>query len=272
MANDQLGFGHWDLNQMIDIHSHILPGIDDGAQTLDDSLAMAEVAASDGVRTIVATPHNVGWDASYNRQRIVSLVADLQAELDARRIGIELVPGVEAYIAPDLIEQLRAGRAFTLGGTRYLLLELPLSAYPIYTEQVIFELQVEGIVPILAHPERNAVIQEDPNILFNLVQRGVLSQITAASLTGAFGPLARERALVFLEHNLAHVIASDAHGLSHRTPVLSGGVSEAAKVVGEERARAMVTAVPAAILRDEEIEIEPPREFHPQRRWFWAGA
>jgi protein-tyrosine phosphatase len=254
---------------MIDIHSHILAGLDDGAQTLSDSIAMAEMAEKDGVKRIVATPHNVYWEASLNRERVVSLVADLQSELSSRRIEVEIVPGVEAYISPDLVEHLRTGRAFTLGGTRYLLIEFPLSGYPIYTEKVIFELQVKGITPIIAHPERNAVLMRDPNLLQALVERGCLAQVTAASLVGVFGQLVREIALAFLENNLAHIIASDAHTLSHRSPILSKGVEEAARVIGSERAIAMVEEIPAAILRDEKIEFEPPTRYKPRRKWFW---
>ncbi len=257
-----------ECGKVIDIHSHILAGLDDGAQTLADSIAMAEMAWEDGVDQIVATPHNADWRGS-KRDRILSLVKELQGELDARGIGLRVFPGVEVYITPDLVDQLATGQAFTLDRTRYLLLELPLSAYPLYTEQVIFELQVKGITPILAHPERNAVMIDNPNILCTLVERGVLAQLTAASLVGLFGPLVQERAKRFLEHNMAHLIASDAHTLTGRSPVLSGGVEEAAKVIGRERALAMVEDVPATLLRDEDVIVEPPKRYVPARKWFW---
>lgn len=259
---------------MIDIHSHILAGLDDGAQDMAESIAMAEIAVSDGVRRMVATPHNA-WDMGL-RERVtfmVSMVRDmvreLQVALDACHVELQVVPGLEVYLIPEVLKQLDTGQAFTLDETRYLLLELPLSAYPFYTENVLFELQVKGIVPILAHPERNIVIQEDPNILYPLVERGVLIQLTATSLTGLFGSLAEKTAQRLLEHNMAHIIASDAHTLTKRSPVLSAGVEEAARMIGEQRAVAMVEDVPAAILRDEEIAIEPPRKYKPGRAWFW---
>ncbi len=259
---------------MIDIHSHILAALDDGARNMAESLAMAEMAVGDGVQRMVATPHNV-WDTGLRKEvssmisTVRDMVRELQAELDVRHIELKVVPGVEVYLVPEVLEHLDTGRAFTLDGTRYLLLEWPLSAYPFYTENVIFELQVRGIVPILAHPERNAVVQEDPNILYPLVERGVLTQVTAASLTGLFGPLAERTAQRLLEHNLAHVIASDAHALTKRSPILSAGVEKAARAIGEQRARAMVEDVPAAILRDEEVTVEPPRRYKPKREWFW---
>ncbi|MGQ9625556.1 MAG: tyrosine-protein phosphatase [Anaerolineae bacterium] len=253
---------------MIDIHSHILPGLDDGAQDLAESIAMARMAQADGVKEIIATPHNANWMGS-RREEVLSLAKDLQAELEAKGIDVRIVPGVEVYLVPELARQLATGQAFTLDETRYLLLELPLSAYPVYTEQVIFELQVRGIVPVLAHPERNVAFQENVNLLFPLVERGALAQLTAASLEGIFGPLAQETARIMLEHKLAHFIASDAHGLINRTPVLSKGVEEAAKVIGPEGARAMVEGRPAALLRDEEITTEPPVKYVPKHRWFW---
>lgn len=254
---------------MIDCHSHILPGFDDGAQTLEDSIAMAQMAQADGIRQIVATPHNADWREGYQCQTVLDAVSRLQRELTGQGIKVEIVPGVEARIAPDLIKQMEKERAFTLNGSRYLLLELPLSAYPLYTEQVIFELQIKGITPILAHPERNVVIKEDPNLLCTLVERGVLAQLTAASLVGVFGSPVKEMAKLFLEHNLAHIIASDAHTLDRRSPVLSLGVAEAARTIGEERARAMVTTVPELILADQDIGVEPPVRYKPRKRWFW---
>jgi len=255
---------------MIDLHSHILPGFDDGAQTLEDSIAMAEMALADGVRQIVATPHSIGWDVPHDRATVFEKVAQLQRELAARGIGVEILPGIEAHILPDMVRQLDEEQVFTLNGTRYMLIELPLSSYPLYTEQVIFELQIKGIMVILTHPERNAVIQQDINLLFTLVERGALAQVTAASLEGVFGAMVQRVAETMLTHNLVHVIASDAHSLSRRSPVLSRGVAAAAKAIGRERAEAMVTTIPAQILRDEDIDFEPPQRYRPKRRWFWT--
>ena len=152
--------------------------------------------------------------------------------------------------------------------SRYVLVELGFSSYPLYTEQVLFELQVHGFVPILAHPERYHAVQEDPNLLGGLVEKGVLCQLTAASLMGEWGSRARETAFTLLEHSMAHLIASDAHSPSRRPPVLSPAVREAGRRVGEERAQAMVTTVPGSILEDREMAIEPPVPFKPRRRWF----
>ncbi|MBI2864637.1 MAG: hypothetical protein HYX94_08770 [Chloroflexi bacterium] len=256
---------------MIDIHTHILPGVDDGAQSLEDSLEMARAAAADGVRTIVATPHGSEWSTGCNWPEVVGRVKALQTELDRSGVNVKVAPGLEVYLAPGLATQLEEGSAFPLNGGRYILVEMPLNQFPIYAEQAIFELQLRGLVPIVAHPERNAGIQKDPQKLQVLVERGALGQVTAASLSGGFGSRTRETARLLLQRNLVHVIASDAHSpAGHRSPILSAGVAEAASIIGEERAKAMVAAIPAAILDNREFKVEPPLEAR-RRAWaFWG--
>ena len=255
---------------MIDLHAHILPGLDDGATDLAESLAMARLACADGVRTIVATPHNHDWKPGIGRLDILERVAHLQSALDAAGISMKCVPGVEAYLTPNITEQVESGQAFCLGGSRYILVELPLELYPSYVEQAIFELQIKGLAPILAHPERNAVLAREPRRLYQLVERGLLTQLTAASLVGGFGPQVQDAASLFLKHNLAHIIASDAHGVEGRSPVLSAAVAAAAAVVGQARATAMVTTVPESILAGERLAVEPPLALASNRKgWFW---
>ncbi|MFQ6015639.1 MAG: tyrosine-protein phosphatase [Anaerolineae bacterium] len=254
---------------MIDIHNHILYGFDDGAQSLADSMTMAQMAADDGVTRIVATPHNLDWREAGLRSMVMARVSELQSELNQRHIPLEIVPGVEVYISPDLIQQLEDERAFTLNGSRYILVELPLSTYPHYTDQIFFELQIQGLTPIFAHPERNAVIGDDPSLLYELVSKGLLAQLTAASVVGLFGSKVRDLSRTLLEHNLVQVIATDSHGTNRRTPILSEAMSEAAKIVGQEQARAMVTTVPELILADQDVPVEPPLVYKPKRRWLW---
>jgi protein-tyrosine phosphatase len=254
---------------MIDLHSHILPGVDDGPRDLQGSLEMARVAVEDGITRLAATPHNADWRDGGRRAWVEERVEELQNALDAQGIPLSVVPGVEAYIAPDLVQHLKDERAFTLNGSRYLLIELPMHSWPLYTEQVFFEVQVQGLVPILAHAARYAPVQEDPNRVFGLVERGALVQLTAGSLTGQFGRRTRDTARRLLEHNLAHLIASDSHSARSRPPRLSPGVEAATRIIGPERARAMVTTVPAAILEDDALTIEPPKPVKPRRRWFW---
>jgi len=254
---------------VIDLHTHILPALDDGARTLDESLAMIRIAVADGITSLAATPHDTGSAPDYPSQ-VKARVAQVQAALQERGIDLQLVVGSELHGVPDLVARLRTGRALTLGSSRYFLLEFPLTDLPIHAAQLVFEAQVAGFTPIVAHPARTAAIQHDPNQLYDLVERGALAQITSGSLTGVFGPRIQATARVLVEHNLVHLIASDAHGTGYRAPRLSEAVQVAGQIVGEEIARAMVTTRPQAILSNQSLAIEPPRRYHPRRRWFWS--
>jgi len=252
---------------VIDLHSHILPALDDGARTLDESLAMAHIALADGITCLAATPHDMGLVPDFLNQ-VKERVAEVEAAFREKGIELHPVMGSELYAVPDLAARLRAGRALTLGGSRYFLLEFRLTDLPIYTAQLIFEVQAVGITPIVAHPARNAAIQRDPNRLYDLVERGALAQITSGSLTGIFGPQVQATARALVQHNLVHLIASDAHGTGPRGPWLSEAVDAAAELVGREAAQAMVTTRSHAILADQLLAIEPPRRYLPRRRWF----
>ncbi|HDN79824.1 MAG: phosphotransferase [Chloroflexi bacterium] len=249
----------------VDIHVHILPGLDDGAASWNEAIQMARQAWREGIRKLVATPHNYGFRAKLTKELVLSLVEELRKRLEEEGLQIELYPGVEVMLMPDIFHFLEAGTAFTLNSSRYILVELPLFSYPVYTEEVLFRLQVKGYKPILAHPERNTVFQERPELLYSLVKRGILVQLTSGSITGELGGIPYHVSHLFLRHRWAHIIASDAHSPMWRPPFIKDAVEEAAKIVGEEKAKAMVTSVPEAILNDEEIEVEEPLEYKPRR-------
>lgn len=252
---------------MIDLHCHILPTVDDGAQSMEEALEMARLAWEDGIVRMVATPHDTGWwgDGWQNAREGVRA---LQRELDGREIPLQVLPGMETRIDPDTLHRARTGMALTLNNSRYLLIELPYNHYPPYVEQVLFDLQVAGYAPILAHPERFSFLADDPMKLFRLVQRGALVQVTTTSIIGEFGRGTRDFTRLLLEHRLAHIIASDGHRASIRSPILSQGVETAAQWIGEQQAAAMVTTIPAAIISDQPWQPESPIEPQPERRWF----
>ena len=252
----------------VDLHVHILPGMDDGAADVDQALEMARLAQGDGIECLVATPHVPGLAAHDARPAIQRAARELEALIQKAGLLPLVLPGAEVAIDLEIVEQARAGRTVTLAGGRYLLLELPMAAYPLYTEEVIFQLQLSGLSVILAHPERNPRVQEHPERLIPLVQRGVLLQLTAASILGEFGPAARRTSEYFLRGNMAHVIASDAHGGRYRRPVLSAAVATASEIVGPTRAEEMVCGVPQAIIRDETFEPERPAATEAGRS-FW---
>ncbi|AQX55568.1 tyrosine-protein phosphatase [Priestia flexa] len=202
---------------MIDIHCHILPGVDDGAQTIDDSIEMARQAVSEGIRTIVATPHHQNGKYINEKQDILELVQQLNNRLLDENIPLTILPGQESRIYGELVEDYQAGKILTLNDTsKYVFVEFPSSQVPRYTERLLYDIQSEGLTPIIVHPERNSRLIEEPDLLYNFVNKGALTQVTAGSLTGRFGKKIKKFSLDLIEANLTHVIASDAHNVSGR--------------------------------------------------------
>ncbi len=255
---------------MIDLHTHVLPGVDDGAADLAEALDMLAIAQADGIVCVAATPHYHESIARLSAAEIRQRVQELAAAAAERGLAVELVPGAEVHITPALAREL--DDVATLNGSRYLLLELPFHYYPPFVEQVIFELQVRGVVPLLAHCERIAHFQEHPEALAALVERGCLVQLTGGSLLGHFGTRAQSAAELMLRAGLAHVLSSDAHWVTSRPPMLAAARDRAAEIAGFEVAQELVEGVPRRILRDEPIEPSPPdlAAARPRRRWrFW---
>ena len=254
---------------MYDLHSHILPGVDDGAKTMDHAVQMATVAVENGTRVMLTTPHRKDVTEGFSVSCIQELLAELNGEVEKRGLELKLQPGMENHLDLELPKELDEGRAIRINGSRYALVELPFFARPNYLEEVLFSVQLKGITPVLAHPERIEAIQEDPDLLVGLVERGMLSQATAGSIVGHFGSKVRRLTRSLLRRGLVHVVASDTHFPSGpRSPVLTPGLEAAAEIVGRDRARAMVTDTPKAILDDQPIELEAPRADERRRRWW----
>ena len=201
---------------MIDIHCHILPGIDDGAKDLNDSFEMARQAQSQGITRIVASPHHKNGSFDNNFQDILTEVNLLNKELKREGIDIEILPGQEVRIYGEMEEDLDVDLLTVNNSGVYMLIEFPSSHLPRYANKLLFDLQLKGIVPIIVHPERNREIMEDPSKLYRLIKEGSLSQVTASSVTGRMGKKIKKFSLDLLSHNLAHFIASDSHNTTTR--------------------------------------------------------
>jgi len=202
---------------MIDIHSHILPGLDDGARNLDESIQMAKLAVQEGIHTIYATPHHKNSSYENRKMDIVDRVEELNVALQSAGIGLTVLAGQENRIYGEILEDYEKGEILSLGDKgSYVLIEFPSGNVPRYAEQVLYELQFKGLTPIIVHPERNQEIVENPTILYNLVKSGSLSQVTAGSITGKFGKNIQKFSMQLIEHNLTHFIASDAHNIQSR--------------------------------------------------------
>ena len=238
---------------MIDLHSHVLPGIDDGAATIDESLAIARAAVEDGVTVLAATPH-VREDYPTTAATMERLLGEVQAAVEAAGIPLRVVGGGELSLEMASALPFDEVRRFGLAGNQgYVLVETPYQGWPLEIEQRLFELRANDIVPVLAHPERNSEVQGNPERLEQLVAAGALVQVTAASIDGRLGRRARASGLDLIERGLAHLLASDAHAGTVRQI----GLSAAAAAVGDPVLAGWLTVgVPGAILRGEPL---PPR-------------
>lgn len=241
---------------MIDLHSHILPGIDDGAPTLAVSLEMARIAVADGIHTMACTPHIYPGMYMNDGPGIEQARAVLQAELDRAGIALRLVTGADVHLVPGLLPQIRAGQVPTLNGSRYLLLEPSHTVAPPRFEDTVFNLVASGYTPVITHPERLTWVEDHYPVFRRLVQQGAWMQVTAGALTGVFGKRARYWGERFLAEGLTHVLATDAHSAGRRLPRLSEGLAVARRLLGEDEARKLVLDRPQAIIDD-----APPEPF-----------
>jgi len=286
---------------MIDLHTHILSGVDDGASTIEESLEMCRIAYGDGIRTIVATPHTLNGIYQNDRPSILTKVQELKAVIrnqlsvensglsyqssvngsdDKSRItnndfpvtskespitnpqsritnnqslitnnDLRILPGSDVHLCDQTLPQLDCGKVTTIGDNgKCLLLEFPFTGIPYGAEEVLHQLISRRIIPVISHPERNLEVEQNPKRYGEIIRMGCLGQVTAMSLTNGFGPGVRRLAEQLLSKGLVHIIASDAHSTDGRPPVLSPAVHAAARIVGAEEARKMVTEYPQSIL------------------------
>lgn len=253
---------------MIDLHCHLLPGIDDGAADLAVSLDMAKAFVADGVTTVACTPHIMPGVYPNTGPGIREAVGALQRQLDDRGIALRLVTGADVHIVPDFVQGLRDGRLLSLADTRYVLVEPPHHVAPVHLDDLFFQLLLAGYIPILTHPERLGWIKSHYAAVVKLAQAGVWIQITAGSLTGAFGQSAQYWAERMLDEGCVHILATDAHDTRRRPPQLGKGRDVAAKRVGADEAAHLVFTRPKGVLEN----VEPSTLPLPQLRVSTASA
>jgi len=232
---------------VIDLHCHILPGIDDGPETIDEALEMCRIAVADGIRTIVATPHCYKGYYANDTSTILPVYDLLQQRIIEEGIDLNLLVAGDIHIDPDLALFLKDNPSLCPGG-RFALVELPWDSIPRYVGKFLFSLCVKGFTPILTHPERNRAIQLHPELVEEWVTSGAFIQVTAMSLTGEFGPKSQDTAFALLDWGQVHFVATDAHSPSWRKPVLSDAAGLLRERIGEEGARRLVEENPRRIL------------------------
>jgi len=252
---------------MIDIHCHILPNVDDGAHSLEESLEMCRLSAEDGINIMVATPHahdsvHKTHDPGFLRIKVDELNRQLNGKPQIK-IGCEL------RFTHDIVRNVCQSRtAPTLADGPYVLVEFPHAMVPPGSHRVLFELMNNQITPIIAHPERNQMLMSEPEAFYHMIEMGALGQADAGSFTGQFGRRVREAAQLMLESGLLHFVASDCHNTRNRLPGLSASVAEVTKLVGPDYAHAMVEDNPSAVVESRPIPVIPPAEL-PRKRKRW---
>jgi protein-tyrosine phosphatase len=235
---------------MFDLHSHLLPGIDDGATSADVALEMARAYVDQGVECVVCTPHILPGLYHNTGPQIREAVSAMQARLDDAGIPLKLAAGADNHMVSDFAAGLKRGHLLTLAESVYVLAEPPHHVAPARLEDFFFGLLLAGYVPVLTHPERLSWIESKYDVIERLAERGVWMQITAGSLRGAFGSRARYWAERMLAEGLVHVIATDAHDAQIRRPDLLEGRQAAERFVGTEEAGHMTVTRPSCVLRN----------------------
>ena len=237
-----------------DIHCHIVPNIDDGSKNMNESVSMANTAARDGTKSLIATPHQLGANSRVTVTAIRDGVALLQEKLQVEEVDVAVRPGADVRIAPELPELLKQGKVLTLADRgNHVLLELPHDTYyPL--DKLLKSLRKQGLVGILSHPERNRGIIKEPDVMWDVIDAGGLLQITAASLTGAFGASCQEIAELAIDEGLIHFIASDAHDTKHRPFGMREAYDSICGMAGEKLADLVCCENPARVFEGDDVK------------------
>ena len=260
---------------MIDLHCHILPGIDDGAPDLEVALAMARCAVDDGITVTACTPHIYPGLYENNRDSIMAAIESFRQVLASENIPLRLVEGADTHLAPDLVGQIKAGKVPTLNGSRYFLFEPPHHIEPPRVEDTVFSIIAAGYVPVITHPERLTWIEDNYAIFGRMVKSGAWMQITAGSLTGRFGARPKYWAERILDEGLCHILATDSHHIKRRPPLLAEARDTAVKRLGRIEAEHLVVTRPLGILDNKPpSELPPlpsPIRIHSDKKGFWRS-
>lgn len=262
---------------MFDLHSHLLPGIDDGSPDYETSFAMARAYVDQGVKVVTCTPHILPGVYHNSGPQIKADIAKLQRRLDDAGIPLRLASGADNHVVPNFVAGLKTGRLLPLAGSAYVLVEPPHHIAPVRLEDLFFNILLGGYIPILTHPERLSWIDRKYDVIKTLASRGVWMQLTSGSLIGRFGPRPLYWAQRMLAEGLIQILATDAHHISRRPPDLAKGMREAERLVGAEEARHLVFTRPLSVLMNEPAHLTPapqPRQgdgSQEKRKWRLLG-
>ena len=249
---------------MIDIHSHILPGLDDGAKDLEEALAMVELYLNQGFSGVLATPHWIDYQADIEAyEEAFKLLKD---EMETRELALDLYKGHEFFITLGLAQDLERAAGHSLASGSYVLVEFPMFEHGNYFDSVLHELQLKGYRPILAHPERYGYVQKDPNLVHQWISRGILMQMNIPSLTGRHGKEVKKVAQILMDHDMVHFLATDSHSPRSRSPRVVEGLRG---LLSQEELDLLLRENPLRIVQDREIEIVEPRLYKKKKYFFF---
>lgn len=246
---------------MIDIHSHILPNIDDGSRSIDETFELIKEAKKAGFSGIVCTSHYIENYYETNRPEREVWMNAIKERLKDKGISIDLYLGNEIYISENIIELLADEKATTINDTSYVLFEMPMNEEPLNLYDVVYELQQNKVVPILAHPERYSYVQKDPELVYDLIEKGVLMQSNYGSFIGQYGKRAQMMAERMLENNMTHLLGSDAHRPNTIYPRIPEAIRAITRIVGEDKVDELTTINPNKVIHNKKIDIKEPYNF-----------
>ncbi len=243
---------------MIDMHSHILPNIDDGAKSIEETFQLIKEAKKVGFNEIISTSHYMeGYYETDNAEREVWVNA-IYEKLQEQNIGVKLYLGNEIYFSENIINLLKEGKASTINETNYVLFEMPLNSEPLNLYDMVYEMLQYEIIPILAHPERYSFVQREPELVYDLIQKGVYMQANYASIIGLYGKKAQFIVKKFLENNMIHFLGSDVHRKGSIYPKIPTILKELEGIIGKEKLEELTTINPKFVLQNKKIDMDDP--------------
>lgn len=245
---------------MIDMHSHVLPNLDDGSRSIEETFNLIQEAQNAGFEAIIATSHYMeGYYETATAEREV-WVSAIYKKLQEKGIDLKLYIGNEIYLSENMIKLLEEGKASTINDTSYVLFEMPLNVEPLNLYDIIYEMLQYKLVPILAHPERYTFVQKDPELIYDLIQKGVLMQANYASILGYYGKRAQMTVKKFLENNMIHFLGSDVHRQNTIYVRMPEILEKLESIIGKQKLIELTTINPKLVLQNKRIDIDEPKK------------
>lgn len=245
---------------MIDFHSHILPNIDDGSRSIEETFNLIKEAKNAGFEAIISTSHYMENYYETNAPEREVWIKAIYDNLQAKNIDINLYLGNEIYLSENIIKLLEEGKASTINDTSYVLFEMPLNVEPMNLYDIIYDMMQYKLVPILAHPERYSFVQNEPELVYDLIQKGVLMQANYASIIGYYGQKAQIIVEKFFENNMIHFLGSDVHRQNSIYPKIPEILKNISGIIGEEKLKELTTINPRLVLQNKRIDVEEPHK------------